>query len=113
MSYQKLVRDKIPEIIMQNDGKESITRILGDEEYLLELNMKIQEELAEYLESGEIEELADLEEVLRAILDCKGVTYEEFEKIRKSKVNKRGSFKKRIYLEGVQEKTIKECRRRK
>ena len=48
-----------------------------------------QEELAEYLESGDVEELADLEEVLRAILDSKGVTYEEFDKIRQEKVNKR------------------------
>ena len=79
------------------------TRILNDEEYIIELNKKIQEELTEYLESGEIEELADLEEVLRAILDSKGVSYEEFEKIRQDKVNKRGAFKDRIYLEGLEE----------
>ena len=68
--------------------------------------MKIQEELAEYLESGDVEELADLEEVLRAILDINGITYEEFEKIRQEKVNKRGAFKDRIYLEGLEEKEI-------
>ena len=68
MGYKKLVRDKIPEIIMLNEGRSCKTRILNDEEYLLELNKKIQEELKEYLESGEVEELADLEEVLRAIL---------------------------------------------
>ena len=68
-----------------------------------ELNKKIKEELEEYLESGDIEELADLEEVLRAILDAKKVSYEQFEEIRKNKVEKRGAFKNKIYLEGVQE----------
>ena len=103
MSYNKLVRDKIPQIIEKNEGRSCKTRILNDEEYLVELNMKIQEELAEYLESGDIVELADLEEVLRAILDVKGVSYEEFEKIRLDKVNKRGAFKDRIYLEGLKQ----------
>ena len=106
MSYNKLVRDKIPQIIEKNEGRSCKTRILNNEEYLIELNKKIQEELAEYLESGEIEELADLEEVLRAILDSKGVSYEEFESIRLEKVNKRGAFKDRIYLEGLEEKEI-------
>ena len=104
--YHKLVRDKIPEIIKKNEGLCAKTRVLDDDEYLKELNIKIQEELSEYLESGEIEELADLEEVLRAILDSKGVSYEEFEKIRHEKVNKRGAFKDRIYLEGLEEKEL-------
>ena len=77
---------------------------MGDDEYLKELNTKIKEELFEYLESGEIEELADLEEVLRAILDVKKVSYDDFEKIRNSKVQKRGAFKKRIFLESVEER---------
>ena len=102
MGYKKLVRDKIPEIIMLNEGHSCITRTLNDEEYLKELNIKIKEELNEYLESGEIEELADLEEVLRAILDFKGISYEEFEKIRLEKVKKRGAFKDKIYLEGLE-----------
>ena len=101
MGYKKLVRDKIPEIIMLNEGRSCNTRILDNDEYLLELNKKIKEELNEYLESGEIEELADLEEVLRAILDSKGVSYEEFEDIRLKKVEKRGAFKDRVYLESV------------
>ena len=103
MSYGKLVRDKIPEIIKENEGKSARVKILNDAEYLNELNLKIQEELVEYIESGEIEELADLEEVLRAILEVKGISYEEFERIRLSKVEKRGAFKDRIYLEGINE----------
>lgn len=105
--YNKLVRDKIPDIIAGDNGKTCVTRIMEDDEYLKALNTKMQEELKEYLESGEVEELADLEEVLRAILDVKKVSYEEFEKIRKTKVNKRGAFKKKIFLESVSEKNDK------
>ncbi len=106
-TYNKLVRDKIPEIIAGDNGKTCVTRIMGDDEYLKTLNTKMQEELKEYLESGEVEELADLEEVLRAILDVKKVSYDEFEKIRNTKVEKRGAFKKKIFLESVSEKNDK------
>lgn len=99
--YNKLVRDKILDIIEKNEGKKPNFRILNSTDYLSELNIKLQEELKEYLESGEVEELADLEEVLRAILSLKNVSYEEFEKIRIEKVKKRGAFEKRIYLESL------------
>ena len=95
--FNKLVRDKIPEKIESNN-ETCETRILNDKEYLNELNKKIQEELKEYLESGEIEELADLEEVLRAILKVKNCTYQEFEQVRLNKVDKRGAFDKKIFL---------------
>ena len=95
--YNKLVRDKIPQIIESNNERCEI-KILNDEEYLNELNIKLKEELNEYLESGDIEELADLEEVLRAILDAKNCKSEDFESIRQSKVTKRGAFKDRIFL---------------
>ena len=99
--YNKLVRDKILDIIEKNEGKKPNFRILNSTDYLSELNIKLQEELKEYLESGEVEELADLEEVLRAILSLKNVSYEEFENIRIEKVKKRGGFEKRIYLESL------------
>ena len=99
--YNKLVRDKIPEKIKQN-GESSKIRILEKDEYLKELNIKMQEELNEYLQSGDIEELADLEEVLRAILDVKGVSYSEFEQIRNKKIEKRGAFKNKIFLESTE-----------
>lgn len=95
--FNKLVRDKIPQIIESNNEK-CQTRILDNDEYLQELNTKLREELNEYLESGDIEELADMEEVMRAILDAKGCTYEEFDTIRDQKVIKRGAFKDRIFL---------------
>ena len=78
--YNKLVRDKIPEITA-GDGKISIVRIMANDEYLSSLNQKLAEELNEYLESGDIEELADIEEVMMAILDLKGVSYNDFEKM--------------------------------
>ena len=100
--FNKLVRDKIPQIIESNNEICHV-EILDEKTYLEKLNEKLQEEMREYLESGEIEELADLEEVLRAILDVKNVSYEEFESIRKSKVEKRGAFKKKIFLESISE----------
>ena len=99
--YNKLVRDKIPQIIAEKDKAPCTTKILNDQEYLESLNTKLQEELKEYLESGDIEELADLEEVLRAILDAKNVSYNNFETIRQAKVDKRGAFKDRIFLISV------------
>ena len=95
--YNKLIRDKIPEII-EAEGRKCKIETLSDEEYLKCLNDKLLEEVNEYLESGNVEELADLEEVLRAILKAKSVDYESFEKIRIDKVEKRGAFDKRLLL---------------
>ncbi len=105
--YNKLVRDRIPEIIASDNGKTCSIRTMQPVEYLKALNKKLQEELQEYLESGEVEELADLEEVLRAILDVKNVSYDDFESIRIKKANERGAFKKRIFLEYVKEQNDK------
>jgi len=96
--YNKLVRDNIPEIMISK-GASPVIRILNDEEYLKELNKKLQEELNEYLLDGNIEELADLEEVLLAILKVKNVSKTDFDNIRMMKVEKRGAFDKKIFLE--------------
>ena len=98
--YNKLVRDKIPEIILKDNELPS-TRILNDEEYIQELNKKLQEEVNEYLEAENIEEMVDILEVIRAILDHKGVTYEEIEEKGIKKATKRGAFKEKIFLEKV------------
>ena len=100
--YNKLVRDKIPEVIQENEGKNAKIRILNDEEYLKELNIKLKEEVEEYLACGEIEELADIEEVLRALVEIKGKSLEEFDNLRLSKVEIRGAFKDKIFLESVE-----------
>ena len=101
--YNKLVRDKIPKIIKSRGVKACNTRILNDKDYLSALNAKLQEEVNEYLSSGEIEELADIEEVLRAILDAKKISYENFESIRITKSKNKGAFREKIFLESVDE----------
>ena len=98
--YNKLVRDKITDII-QAEGRTAKYRILDNHEYREELNKKLQEEIKEYLEDNNVEELADIVEVIYGILDFKNVSIEEFEIIRKNKVNKRGAFNKKIFLEKV------------
>ena len=79
------------------------TRILDDEEYLKELNKKLMEEVKEYLEEENIEEMVDILEVIRAILDVKGTSYEEIEDKRIKKAKKRGAFKDKVFLEKVLE----------
>ena len=96
--FNKLVRDKIPSIIEAN-GEQAKTRILDDAEYRAELNKKLLEEVAEYSADNNVEELADIVEVVYGILNSMGVSVDEFEQIRKSKVEKRGSFYERIFLE--------------
>lgn len=100
--YNKLVRDRIPEII-ERDGKSCITETLSEEDYISALDKKIGEELAEYLSEPCLEELADLTEVIYAATIARGFTLEELEKVRKSKAEKRGSFEKRIFLKSVYE----------
>ena len=97
-TYNKLVRDKIVDII-EGDGRKAQYKILNNEEYKKELNKKLQEEVKEYLEDNSVEELADVVEVVYGILESMNVSIEEFEKVRQDKVQKRGAFHKRIYLE--------------
>ncbi len=104
--YNKLVRDKIPEII-KGKGEEPLTRILGDEEYKAELEKKLKEECAEVLgASGKdrVEELADVFEILKALAKLENSDIEEVSKIAKEKAEKRGAFEQKIFLEKVIEK---------
>ena len=98
--YNKLVRDKIPQIIEQS-GKQAIIKKVSGKAYLESLNTKLGEELQEYLDSQSVEELADLVEVVYAILDDKNISLQEFELIRKQKVQERGAFKEKLLLKGV------------
>ncbi len=96
--YNKLVRDKITDII-EADGRIAKYRILDENEYRRELNKKLQEEVKEYLEDNNVEELADIVKVIYGILNSTDVSIKEFEKIRINKQEKRGAFEKKIYLE--------------
>ena len=99
-TYNKLVRDRIPEIIEAKGDKCKID-ILSDEEYLKMLDAKLDEELAEYHKDQNIEELADLLEVVHAAAIARGYTLEQLEAIRAKKAGERGGFEKRILLINV------------
>ncbi|MCL9662197.1 nucleoside triphosphate pyrophosphohydrolase [Paenibacillus hunanensis] len=100
--YNKLIRDRIPEII-EASGKKANVEIMDNAAYLKELNHKLQEELDEYNEEQDINELADLIEVAYAILEHKGIDLEEFEKLRLKKQDERGGFKEKLFLVSVTE----------
>lgn len=100
IKYDKLIRDKIPYIIEQS-GKKAVFETLDDDNYKKHLDIKLTEELDEYLESGNVEELADLVEVIYALLDTMDIDISEFEIIRREKVEKRGAFRKRLLLKEV------------
>ena len=101
-TYNKLVRDLIPDIIAES-GNECRTRILSDEEYLKMIDAKLDEELAEYHEDQNIEELADLLELIHAATIARGYTLDELESVRAEKAQKRGGFEKKIFLIDVTE----------
>lgn len=101
-TFNKLVRDKIPDIILK-DNELPVTRILSDEEYMVELNKKLQEEVNEYLEEENILEIVDILEVLRAICKQKGISMEEIEEKRKKKATTRGAFDDKVFLERIME----------
>lgn len=98
--YNKLVRDRIPEII-EESGKSCTTEILAQEDYLRMIDTKLDEELAEYHKDQNIEELADLLEVIRAAVIARGYTLDDLERVRAEKAAKRGGFEKRILLKAV------------
>lgn len=102
ITYNKLVRDKIPEII-ESDGKRCVTEILSNDDYLKMVDAKLDEELAEYHKDRNIEELADLLEVLYAATQARGYSLDELEAVRASKAEKQGAFNNRILLKTVTE----------
>ena len=101
--YNKLVRDRIPEII-QATGKTCVTEILSDEDYLRMIDAKLDEELEEYHKDQNVEELADLMEVIYAAAVARGYTLDQLEQVRAEKAAKRGGFEKKILLKEVIER---------
>ena len=97
MQYNKAVRDKIPEII-QKDGHSCNVETLSDEKFLEQLEKKLSEELAEYQNEKNPEELADILEVIYRVAQLKGVSKEELEKVRIKKSEQRGGFEKNLFL---------------
>lgn len=104
--YNKLVRDKIPEII-KSSGKEFRTKQLNEAEYIKELRTKLNEEISEYLEAATdaqaLEELADVLEIIHSLAVVHGSNFEAVEDIRKAKHIKRGGFQEKIFLIDVED----------
>ncbi|HIH14225.1 MAG TPA: nucleoside triphosphate pyrophosphohydrolase [Nanoarchaeota archaeon] len=97
---KKLVRDKIPEIIT-NSGKTPITHIASEQEYWQSLKEKLSEEVEEFLQAENKEEMADILEVLHAICEFKKFDLKEIETIQKKKADERGGFGNKIILDEV------------
>ena len=97
MIYNKLVRDKIPELI-RNQGELPHIRILSDAEYSDALVQKLNEETAEFLTEKNLEELADILEVVYALTEDLGYTKAELLQAYEQKHEARGGFQDRIFL---------------
>lgn len=97
MRYNKLVRDKIPQICL-DQGLMPLTRTLSEGEFVTELKKKLQEEVSEFMEHGDPAELVDLLEVIYALAAVYGVTREQLEDMRLRKAKARGGFEDRVYL---------------
>ena len=95
--YDKAIRDKIPEII-EKDGFSCNVETMSDEKFLVEMEKKLSEEVVEYQNSKNPEELADILEVIYRIAKLKGISKEQLEKIRLNKVEKRGAFEDNLFL---------------
>lgn len=98
MKYHKLVRDNIPEIVKAK-GEVVVTHIANDMEYGQKLREKLEEEVAEYLHDESIDEIADILEVIDAIVEYKGFEHKEIMTTKQEKAEKRGRFTKRIILD--------------
>lgn len=101
ITYNKLVRDNIPNIIEEN-GEQCTFKILDQETFILELKNKLKEEVSEYLNSkndGEAtEELADILEVIYSLAETHDKSFKDVENLRQLKLKERGGFKDKKYL---------------
>jgi len=101
MRFDKLVRDKIPEVVKNKYLKTPVIHIAKKSEYEECLKNKLQEEVAEFLVDNNEEELADILEVVYALASVKNIGKAQLEEIRKKKFEERGGFEKKIILEEV------------
>lgn len=101
--FRKLVRDRIPEIIAAN-GEKAITRVLDEAEFVTALENKLLEEVQE-MRASKAEckvEIADIYEVLDALIRAYGFSKEEIMALKEKKRRERGGFEKRLFLEGTE-----------
>lgn len=102
IQHNKLVRDNIPAVISANGGT-AHTRILSDDDYKAELIRKLDEEVAEFKADLSLEELADVQEVVNALVMVIGKSVADLEQARVQKAEKRGAFKDKLFLEYVEQ----------
>ncbi len=102
MKFDKLVRDNIPNIIKEKYNKKPIFYAVDGGEYRKRLDDKLQEEVSEFLQDDNVEELADILEVIYAICDYKKITKQDLENCRLKKAQERGAFKDKIILDRVE-----------
>lgn len=101
----KLVRDKIPEIIEAKGGT-CDTEILCDEEYKEALMVKLQEEIAEFDKGAHPEELVDIYEVLIALTNVCGYDMHTLNKMADEKRKKNGGFEEKIFMKSYNERGV-------
>lgn len=99
IEYNKLVRDKIPQLIAEQ-GERPVFRTLGESEYSEHLERKLDEEVAEFHGEHNAEELADILEVVFALAENFGCPKEELLDVYQQKHDRRGGFRNRIFLIG-------------
>lgn len=98
--YNKLIRDRIPEII-ESKGKSCVVEIASEEEYVQRLIEKLQEEVQEFIENPCLEELADIQEVVHSLEHA--TSWGSLILAQLDKRCDRGGFKKRLILKEVSE----------
>ncbi len=98
MQYNKLVRDKVVEII-KNKGEKAIFHIADESEYWEKLQEKLKEEVDEFIKDPSIGEVSDILEVIEAICEFKNFDKSELESVKNKKAEDRGKFEKRIILD--------------
>ena len=95
----KLVRDRIPSMIAAEGRVPYVVQLKGRK--LKEaLREKLIEEVGEYLDSDDVEELADVAEVLKALAELHGLSSAELEALRTRKRNERGGFDEGLFYSG-------------
>jgi len=107
ITYNKLTRDNIPQLI-EESGRKQTSRILNDEEYEEALINKVIEEIDEYRITNKEEEIADIYEVLDCLIELKKYEPMHIDYLQLIKREARGSYKKRILLQEVEDNVTKE-----
>ncbi len=98
MKYNKLVRDNIPEYIKSKGGN-AVFHVADEQEYWQKLKEKLQEEVGEFLQAENSEEMADVLEVIDAIIEYKKFDKKELAEVKNKKLQEKGGFKKAIILD--------------